>query len=36
MKVCRIVQSKNINVSKYQALKEQASLLGKLRKEIWQ
>ena len=35
-KVTRIVASQNLNAAKYAALREQARLLGKLRKEIWQ
>lgn len=35
-KVCRIVESKNINRRKYIELEKQAHLLGTLRKEIWQ
>lgn len=34
-KVCRIINSENINKSKYVQLHAQAKLLGKLRKEIW-
>ena len=36
MKVTRIVASKNLNSGKYKKLSDQASLLGKLRKEVWQ
>src|SRR3989338_2305331 len=35
-KVCRIITSCDLNASKYTELNEQALLLGKLRKEIWQ
>jgi IS605 OrfB family transposase len=35
-KVCRIVESVNLNVSKLAELSRQAKLLGNLRKEIWQ
>ena len=34
-KVCRILQSKDLNVSKYAELEKQAILLGKLRQEVW-
>jgi len=36
MKITKILYSKNLNQGKYQALTEQASLLGKVRSEIWQ
>lgn len=35
-KVCRIVQSKNLNIGKYVELEKQAALLGGLRQDIWQ
>ena len=35
-KVCRVIESKDLNKGKYFELKRQASLLGDLRKEIWQ
>lgn len=35
-KVCRIVTSVDLNKTKYDELNEQAVLLGKIRKEIWQ
>lgn len=36
MKITRILFSKNLNLAKYDALENQALLLGKLRSEIWQ
>lgn len=36
MKVTRILYSKNLNRAKYNALEEQAKLLGGLRTDIWQ
>ncbi|HDN26117.1 MAG TPA: MerR family DNA-binding transcriptional regulator, partial [Thioploca sp.] len=36
MKGTRIVFSRNLNPGKYQALDEQAHLLGKIRSEVWQ
>lgn len=35
-KVCRVLKSVDLNHKKYLALEQQADLLGKLRKEIWQ
>ncbi len=35
-KVTRIYKSSDLNAGKYQALEEQAKLLGKLRAEIWE
>ena len=35
-KVTRIIESKNLNRGKYEQLVEQAGLLGKIRKEVWQ
>lgn len=36
MKITRILYSKNLNRAKYNALEEQAKLLGSLRTDIWQ
>ncbi|MCP4748831.1 MAG: transposase, partial [Desulfobacteraceae bacterium] len=36
MKATKILYSKNLNQSKYDALKQQAKLLGHLRAQIWQ
>lgn len=36
MKITKILYSKNINQTKYDALQQQAKLLGQIRSEIWQ
>lgn len=36
MKVTKILYSKNLNQSKYNALQQQAKLLGRVRSEVWQ
>lgn len=36
MKITRILYSKNLNQGKYDALKAQAVLLGRVRSDVWQ